>query len=340
MATLDFEKPIIELIEKRQELQELSKVHGRDYSPEIEIISKNIQKLQKSIFKNLSRWQITQLSRHPDRPYCLDYISRLFTDWFEVHGDRMGSDDSSMICGMGWLGDQRVCVVGQQKGRSTKEKIFRNFGMPNPSGYRKALRVMKLAERYGMPLITFIDTPGAFPGVEAEDNGQCTAISENLIEMGGLSVPTISVVIGEGGSGGALAIGVTDWIIMLEYSVYSVISPESCAAILWKDGSEGPRAAELLKISASDASELKLIDEIVKEPLGGAHRDSDQTALNLAKSLKKRCEILLSAFQKAPKEVLDARYQKWRALGKYNGNPMALKKSRKATSKTTLKTTE
>ena len=327
MATLEFEKPIVELIEKRRELEQLAKVHGRDYSPEIAIISKNIQKLQKSIFKNLSPWQITQLSRHPDRPYCLDYIQKIFTDWFEVHGDRMGGEDGSLICGFGWLDSQRVCVLGQQKGRSTKEKIFRNFGMPNPSGYRKALRVMRLAERFRVPLVTFIDTPGAFPGVEAENNGQCTAISDNLLAMSGLRIPTLSVVIGEGGSGGALAIGVTDWIIMLEYSVYSVISPESCAAILWKDGSEGARAAELLKLTAPDALQMGLINEVVREPLGGAHRDADETAVKLGGVLRKRCQELMENFLKDENAVLEARYKKWRATGVFETQKGAVAKA-------------
>lgn len=318
MAILDFEKPILELIEKQRELEQLSKIHGRDYSPEIAIISRNIQKLQKTIFKSLNPWQITQLSRHPDRPYCLDYISRIFTDWFEVHGDRMGGDDGSLICGFGWLESLRACVIGQQKGRSTKEKIFRNFGMPNPSGYRKALRVMRLAERFKLPVITFIDTPGAFPGVEAENNGQCTAISDNLVAMSGLRVPTISVVIGEGGSGGALAIGVTDWIIMLEYSVYSVISPESCAAILWKDGSEGPRAAQLLKLTAQDALQMGLVNEVVKEPLGGAHRDADGLAAKLGGVLKKKCQELMDSFSKDEDAMLETRYQKWRSTGMFD----------------------
>ncbi len=317
MAVLDFEKTIVDLQEKRKELLVQSKSEGKDYSSEIELLAKNIERLQKKVFDNLTRWQVVQLSRHPNRPYCLDYIDLILSDWFEFHGDRMHSDDSSMVTGLGYLGDQVICVVGQHKGRSTKEKVYRNFGMPNPEGYRKALRVMRLAERFQIPIVCLIDTPGAFPGVEAEDRGQCSAISENLIAMSGLQTPTLSVVIGEGGSGGALAIGVTDYVMMLEYSVYSVISPESCAAILWKDGSEGPRAAELLKLRAKDAKTFGLVDEIIQEPPGGAHREPKRMAELLKTQLEVRIKKLSADFQKDKQGFLKARYVKWRKVGRY-----------------------
>jgi acetyl-CoA carboxylase carboxyl transferase subunit alpha len=321
MAVLDFEKTLVDLLEKRKELESLSRTQGKDYTPEIQVLTKNIEKLQKTIFKHLTRWQVVQLSRHPDRPYTLDYIHMMVQNWLELHGDRCYGDDSSMVTGFGLLGEKPICVIGQQKGRSTKEKVFRNFGMPSPEGYRKALRVMRLAERFQIPILCLIDTPGAFPGVDAEDRGQCHAISENLLQMSDLKVPTISLIIGEGGSGGALAIGVTDWVMMLEFSVYSVISPESCAAILWKDGSEGARASELLKLLASDALAHGLIDQVVPEPAGGVHRDPQEMAGRLKTILEERFKTFCAEFQRDPDGFLKRRYEKWRNMGRFESRP-------------------
>jgi acetyl-CoA carboxylase carboxyl transferase subunit alpha len=273
-------------------------------------------KLQEEIFNDLSRWQVVQLSRHPNRPYMLDYIQRLFTDWIELHGDRSFGDDQALIGGFARFDGEPVVVIGQQKGRSTKENILRSFGMPRPEGYRKALRLMKLAERFDRPVIAFIDTPGAYPGIDAEERGQAEAIAVCLEEMAALPVPVISVVIGEGGSGGALAIGVCNRLLMLQYSWYSVISPESCAAILYRDASKGERAAEALKLTARDAFELGIVDELVDEAPGGAHRDPDLTARNLGASLRRHLRDLRLM---DPEGVVDDRYAKFRSLGPVTG---------------------
>src|SRR5690606_27828342 len=253
-----------------------------------------------------------QLSRHPARPYTLDYVEGLFTEWTELHGDRAGHDDQSLICGLARLAGRPVAVMGHQKGRNTKENIHRNFGMARPEGYRKALRVMKLADRFGMPIVTFIDTPGAYPGIDAEARGQAEAIARNILEMSRLRVPVVTVVTGEGGSGGALAIGVANRVIMLENSVYSVISPEGCAAILWRDRAEGPRAADALKITAGDCLRLGVVDEVVPEPLGGAHRFREQTIAAVGASVRAHLAALLPH---TPEQLLEHRYARFRAMG-------------------------
>jgi acetyl-CoA carboxylase carboxyl transferase subunit alpha len=269
-------------------------------------------KLQAEIFAELSRWQVVQLSRHPNRPYTLDYVQRLFTDFIELHGDRSFGDDAALVGGLARFEGEPVMIIGQQKGRSTKENILRSFGMPRPEGYRKALRLMKLAERFDRPVIALIDTPGAYPGIDAEERGQAEAIAVCLEEMAALAVPVISVVIGEGGSGGALAIGVCNRLLMLQYSWYSVISPESCAAILYRDSSKGERAAEALKLTARDAFEMGIVDELVEEAAGGAHRDPDITARNLGAALRKHLRELRLM---GPQGVIDDRYAKFRKLG-------------------------
>ncbi|MBI5893681.1 MAG: acetyl-CoA carboxylase carboxyltransferase subunit alpha [Deltaproteobacteria bacterium] len=306
---LDFEKPIVELEKKVDELKQFSDANLAD---EIESLEKKIEKLTTSVFSKLSPWQIAQIARHPHRPYTLDHIANIFEDFIELHGDRNFRDDPAIAGGFAKLDDETIMVIGHQKGRTTKEKILRNFGMPNPEGFRKALRLMSMAERFGKPIITFIDTPGAFPGIGAEERGQAEAIAKNLMIMSKLKVPIITVVIGEGGSGGALAIGVGDRVIMLEYSVYSVISPEGCAAILWKDGTKAEVAASSMRLTSKDLLELKVIDEIVKEPLGGAHRDPEEMAKTLKNVLKKN----LMELNAMPKEKRhEDRYKKYRNMG-------------------------
>ena len=311
---LEFEKPVVELETKIEELRQIALEKNVDNSLEIERLSKNALQLQEEIFSNLTPWQITQLARHPLRPYTLDYMPRLFNDFIELHGDRNFRDDPAIVGGLAMLENEPVIVIGHQKGRTTKEKVFRNFGMPNPEGYRKAIRLMSMAERLKKPIITFIDTPGAFPGIGAEERGQAEAIAKNLMVMSMLKVPIIVVVIGEGGSGGALAIGVGDRVLMLEYSTYSVISPEGCAAILWKDGSKADIAARALKITAKDLYKFGIIDEIVKEPLGGAHQNIDVMATTLKEALVRSLHELKKI---SPDELVDKRYKKYREIGKF-----------------------
>ena len=282
---LDFEQPIAELEAKIDELKFVGDDSEVNISEEIRRLRRKSKALTTDIFSNLSSWQITQLARHPQRPYSLDYIYRCFTGFQELHGDRMYADDLAIVGGMARLEGQPVMVLGHQKGRDTKERIRRNYGMANPEGYRKALRLMRMAEKFNLPLITFIDTPGAYPGLGAEERGQSEAIARNLVTMASLRVPIICVVIGEGGSGGALAIGVADKIIMLQYSIYSVISPEGCASILWKSAEKAEVAAEALGITADQLLKLGLIDEVIPEPLGGAHRDAQGIAETLQNSL-------------------------------------------------------
>ena len=275
---LEFEKPLVELEQKIRELREYS-TEKVDFSGDIKKLEKKAEKLREEIFSNLTRWQRTQLARHVNRPFTLDYVKYIFTDWFEVHGDRNFRDDPAIVCGFARFDGEPCCVIGHQKGRDTKEKVYRNFGMPNPEGYRKALRVMQMAEQFELPIFTFVDTPGAFPGIGAEERGQAEAIARNLREMAALTVPVIVTITGEGGSGGALAIAVGNRVLMMEYSVYAVISPEGCAAILWSDGTMGPQAAEALKLTASDIEELGcVIDDVIPEPLGGAHNDQEAAA--------------------------------------------------------------
>ena len=278
---LDFEAPIAELEEKISELQRVSGSRDIDLEDEIENLRNRNDELTRDIFSKLGAWQITQLARHPLRPYTLDYVDRLITGFQELHGDRMYADDAAIVAGMGWLDERRVMIVGQQKGRDTTERTRRNFGMPRPEGYRKPQRIMRLAERFSLPVITLIDTPGAYPGVGAEERGQSEAIARSLEVMATLGTPIISVVIGEGGSGGALAIGVCDRLLMMEYSTYSVISPEGCASILWKSADKAPDAAEAMGVTTRELSRAGLVDEVVGEPLGGAHRNYDEAAQNL-----------------------------------------------------------
>ncbi len=308
---LDFEKPLVELDQKINELREFS-TSDVDFSSDIQKLERKSQKLRQDIFSKLSRWQRTQLARHINRPFTLDFVEHIFTDWFEVHGDRNFRDDPAMVCGFARLDGQPCAVIGHQKGRTTKEKVHRNFGMPNPEGYRKALRIMKMAEQFGLPIFTFVDTPGAFPGIGAEERGQAEAIARNLRDMAALRVPVIVTVTGEGGSGGALGIAVGNRVLMMEYSVYAVISPEGCAAILWGDGAKGPEAAEALKLTAHDVNELGcVIDEVVSEPMGGGHNDHKATAAILKGVLKKHLSELLPM---SPEELVEQRYQKFRAM--------------------------
>src|SRR5271167_3601850 len=294
---LDFEKPIIELQNKLEELRQHPEKHslGISFEEEIQLIEKKLEETRRQIFLNLTAWQRVQLARHPRRPYTLDYINLAFTDFHELHGDRLFAEDRAMIGGFARLGEHRVVVIGTQKGRDTKERILRNFGSAHPEGYRKALRLMRLADKFGLPIITLVDTAGAYTGIGAEERHIAESIAVNLREMMMLEVPTISVVIGEGGSGGALGIGVTDRVLILENAYYSVISPEGCAAILWKDRANAAQAAAALKLTAKDLLELDVVDEVVPEPLGGAHRDYDETATSLKKAILKNLDKLCEA---------------------------------------------
>lgn len=309
---LDFEKPIIELEQKIAELKKFSEGRNIDLEDELLKFEKKLELVKHEIFDNLTPWQKVQIARHPKRPYTLDYISLILNDFIELHGDRAFRDDPAIICGLGKLDGKKVMIIGHQKGRDTKENLARSFGCAHPEGYRKAMRFMWMAERFDIPIISFIDTPGAYPGIDAEERGQAEAIAFNLREMSKLKVPIVVVIIGEGGSGGALGIGIGDLVCMLENSYYSVISPEGCAAILWRNRSHAPDAAKALKITADDLLELGIIDEIIPEPLGGAHRDYDTTASALKSSLKKN----LTNLKKIPKdELVSLRYEKFRKIG-------------------------
>ena len=314
MYFLDFEKPIAELEAKIDELRNVESDQDVNVSNEIAALKKRSDDLTQSIFSTLTSWQISQISRHPKRPYTRDYIDRIFIDFEELHGERYFGDDPAIITGIGRLGKQSVVIIGHQKGRDTKERIKRNYGMPKPEGYRKALRVMQLAERFNMPILTFIDTPGAYPGIEAEERGQSEAIAKNLLVMSELQTPIIATVIGEGGSGGALAIGVADHLLMLEYSTYSVISPEGCASILWKSADKAKEAAQSMGIDAKKLKELGLIDRIIDEPLGGAHRDFDETARRIKQTIIEELEQLCV---RPVSQVVNQRQEKLRSLGKF-----------------------
>jgi len=312
---LDFERPIAELEAKIDELRFVGDDSVVNLSEEIARLKVKSESLTRSIFANLTAWQVAQMARHPQRPYMNDYVEKVFTDFQELHGDRAFKDDAAIVGGLARLEGQPVVIIGQQKGRDTKSKIRRNFGMARPEGYRKAMRLMRLADRFGLPIITFIDTPGAYPGVGAEERGQSEAIARNLFEMSQLEVPIVSVVIGEGGSGGALAIGVADRIVMLQYSIYSVISPEGCASILWKSADKAEEAAEAMGITAQRLHALKLVDDVLAEPLGGAHRDPDA----MAQSLKSALISNLGAVDRlSGEELVDARYQRLMAFGRFN----------------------
>jgi acetyl-CoA carboxylase carboxyl transferase subunit alpha len=309
---LDFEKPIADLEKKIEELTLFTSNGNIDLEEEILKLHKKADHLRAEIYAKLNPWQKAQISRHPNRPYTLEYIEAMLTNFMEMHGDRSFADDPAIVCGIAKLDGMPVVVIGHQKGRTTKEKIQRNFGMPNPEGYRKALRMMRFAEKFRKPLITFIDTPGAYPGIGAEERGQGESIAHNLYVMSGLKVPIVTVVIGEGGSGGALALGIADRVLMLEHSTYSVISPEGCAAILWNNGAKANEAADLLKITAQDLFQMKVIDEVVEEPIGGAHRDPRRAAELLKEAMTRN---LMEIKNVPPGELVRLRYDKFRSLG-------------------------
>jgi acetyl-CoA carboxylase carboxyl transferase subunit alpha len=310
--TLEFEKPLRDLARQLDELRQQSVETNVDMVQEARSIEKKIEAMQREIYSNLTPWQKVQVARHPRRPYALDYVSMICKGFNELHGDRQFNDDRALVGGTAFFDGHAVMIVAQQKGRDPKERIARNFGMPQPEGYRKALRIMKLAEKFGLPLLSFIDTPGAFPGVGSEERHVSEAIAVNLREMAMLRTPTISVVVGEGGSGGALGIGVTDRVLMFENSYYSVITPEGCAAILWKDGAAAPRAAEALKVDADDLEKLGAVDEVIPEPLGGAHNDPPQAALKY--SLHKHLNDLRALDMET---LLETRYERYRHIGTY-----------------------
>jgi acetyl-CoA carboxylase carboxyl transferase subunit alpha len=314
LQPLDFEKPILELQRRLEEIREHSDQHDVDLNSEVQAMEAKIDATRREIYDNLSAWQRVQIARHTQRPFALDYIERCFTDWRELRGDRHYADDKAMPTGLAKLGSQRCVVISHQKGRDTKENVMRNFGCAHPEGYRKALRLMRLGEKFGMPIISLIDTPGAFPGVGSEERHIAEAIAVNLREMMQLRVPIVAAVIGEGGSGGALGIGVADRVLILENAYYSVISPEACSAILWRDRRHAPEAAEALKLTAHDLLKLHVVDEIVPEPRGGAHRDFDMAAANLGTALRQNLAKLL---EQPIDQLLKKRYKKFRELGNF-----------------------
>lgn len=309
---LDFEKPILELERKIEELKGLTETENIDLSSEIKQLTQRLQKLKREVFENLTAWQRVQIARHPQRPYTLDYVDLIMDDFVQLHGDRLFSDDRALICGMAKIDGQKAMVIGHQKGRDTKENLLRNFGCAHPEGYRKAIRTMRLADKFAVPIVIFIDTPGAYPGIGAEERGQAHSIAYNLREMTTIGVPIIILVIGEGGSGGALGIGVGDKVCILENAYYSVISPEGCAAILWRDRIKAPEAAEALKLTAKDLLDMGIVDEIIKEPLGGAHREPEACAKNVKAAIKKYMKELLPL---PKKELLENRYKRFREIG-------------------------
>jgi acetyl-CoA carboxylase carboxyl transferase subunit alpha len=311
---LDFEKPIFELQRQLQDLEGHSEEHDVDLDAEMEAIQEKIRKTRRQIYDNLTAWQRVQIARHIQRPFALDYIERCFTGWIELHGDRRFADDKAMPSGLAMLGPQRCVVITHQKGRNTKENVMRNFGCAHPEGYRKALRLMRLAEKFCVPVISLIDTPGAFPGIGSEERHISEAIAVNLREMMSLRVPIVAAVIGEGGSGGALGIGVADHVLIFENAYYSVISPEACSAILWRDRRHAPEAAEALKLTAQDLLKLSVVDEIIPEPEGGAHHDYDTAAANLGSALGQNLQRLLTS---PIEDLLKKRYRKFRALGSF-----------------------
>ncbi|PTM09344.1 MAG: acetyl-CoA carboxylase carboxyl transferase subunit alpha [Bacteroidetes bacterium] len=316
MEYLEFELPIKELEDQLQKCQLIGEESDVDVTETCKQIEKKLAEAKKDIYKNLTAWQRVQMSRHPNRPYTLDYIKAIFGDtYLELHGDRNFKDDKAMIGGLGKIGDQSYMFIGQQKGYNTKTRQYRNFGMANPEGYRKALRLMKMAEKFGIPVVTLIDTPGAYPGLEAEERGQGEAIARNILEMTRLKVPIITVIIGEGASGGALGIGVGDKVLMLENTWYSVISPESCSSILWRSWEFKEQAAEALKLTAKDMKKMKLVDEIVKEPLGGAHKDREKTFLTVRDAIEKAYGEFKNL---SPKELVKKRMDKYSEMGVYN----------------------
>lgn len=312
--TLEFEKPLRELEKQLITLNQVSKESKVDVSSEIEAIEKKIEKMKAEIYSNLTPWQRVQLSRHPKRPYSLDYIAQIFTDFEELHGDRRFKEDAAIVGGPAFLDGKPVMVIGQQKGRNTKENLLRNFGCPHPEGYRKAMRLMEMAEKFGMPVVTLVDTPGAYPGIGAEERHVAEAIAVNIRDMSALKVPIVSIVIGEGGSGGALGIAVADEVMIMENSYYSVISPEGCAAILWKDRAAAPKAADALKFSPTHLKGFGIVDRIITEPTGGAHRDYAVAAKNIKEAI---LDALGKLEKKSVQKLLDDRYAKFRAMGEY-----------------------
>jgi acetyl-CoA carboxylase carboxyl transferase subunit alpha len=324
-SPLDFEKPVLELQRRLQDLKEHSDEHDLNFDSEVAAMEAKIEATRREIYDNLTAWQRVQIARHTQRPFALDYIARCFTDWVELHGDRLFADDKAMPSGLAKLGPYRCVVITHQKGRDTKENVKRNFGCGHPEGYRKALRLMRLAEKFGMPVISLIDTPGAYPGIGSEERHISEAIAVNLREMMQLQVPTIAAVIGEGGSGGALGIGVADRVLILENAYYSVISPEACSAILWRDRKHAAEAAEALKLTAQDLLKLDVVDEVVPEPDGGAHRDFDVSAANLGVALRQNLEKLL---EQPIEQLLSKRYKRFRALGNFSEGKAAAAASR------------
>ena len=311
---LDFEQPIAELENRIDELRYVQDDSALDISEEMQRLTKKSQALTREIYARLTPWQVAQVARHPQRPYTLDYVQMIFTHYEELHGDRVFADDASIVGGLARFDGESCVVIGHQKGRDTKEKILRNFGMPRPEGYRKALRLLRLAEKFSLPVFTFVDTPGAYPGIDAEERGQSEAIGRNLFEMARLKTPIVVTIIGEGGSGGALAIAVGDVILMLQYATYSVISPEGCASILWRSADKAPEAAETLGITAGRLKTLGLIDRIVNEPLGGAHRDAQAAGAALKKSL---AETLRQVRDKKPRQLVEERLERLMGYGKF-----------------------
>lgn len=317
MANLEFERPIKELEKKIDELKHFSKDRKVDLSSEIKTLEDKLSRLRKDTYQNLNAWQKVQIARHPQRPYSLDYIKLISADFVELHGDRLFGDDKAIVSGFAKIDSHKILIIGQQKGRDLKENIMRNFGCAHPEGFRKSMRLMKMAARFNLPIVVFIDTPGAYPGIGAEERGQAQAIAENLRDMALVDVPIIVIVIGEGGSGGALGIGVGDRICILENAYYSVISPEGCAAILWKDSTKAPLAAEALKLTSEDLFKAGLVDEVISEPLGGAHNNSEETAKNIKQIIIKYLKELSSI----PKDkLLDLRYEKFRRIGRISVN--------------------
>jgi acetyl-CoA carboxylase carboxyl transferase subunit alpha len=310
---LPFEKPIVDLLGRVRELRSASE-NDRALEPELRRLEEKTGRLAKELFASLSPWQKVQLSRHPSRPYTLDFLGRLVEDFHELHGDRAFADDASIVCGLGRFRGRSVVVVGHQKGRGAKENVKRNFGMPNPEGYRKALRMYEMADRFGLPVLTFIDTPGAYPGIGAEERGQSEAIGACLAAMSRARVPIIATIIGEGGSGGALALGVANRVLVLEYGTYSVISPEGCASILWKDGTKADVAAERMKMTARDLLSLRVVDRVIEEPAGGAHQDPDLAARFVGQAIS---ETLRELLRLTPDELADDRYKRFRSLGAF-----------------------
>ncbi len=317
MSFLDFEKPIVELENKLQDIKRMAASGSKkvNMDPEINKLEQKLQKMKEDVYKNLTAWQRVQIARHPKRPYTLDYIRMMSTDFLEIHGDRLFADDFALIGGFASIEGRKVMIMGHQKGRDTKENVLRNFGCAHPEGYRKAIRLMKLAGKFKVPVVVFIDTPGAYPGVGAEERGQAQAIAENLRDMADIQVPIIATIIGEGGSGGALGIGVADRVLILQNAYYSVISPEGCASILWRSALKAPEAAEALKLTGEDLLKFGIVDEIIPEPPGGAHRAPEQVANLLCQSLIKYIDELTVL---PPEKLMDLRYQKYRQIGEFN----------------------